>query len=352
MKLEAVPEGALERVGAALGLLPTPVVRLLWSVILPRIFIPALKLGVFDALAAGNETPEQLATACRCDAEGMSVLLAALNGFGFLRRSRGRYRLTRDAAKWIVTSSPSSIRPAFAFAEVLEEMMAGIEETVRTGRRGDLHQKPHPPEFWRGYMEGLGAVARMVGIEIARRTTLGNPKRILDVGGGHGCYSVALCKRYPGCSAEVLDLAPACSVGRDIVTKLGFSDRVSFREGDLRTAAWGSGYDAVLLFNILHNLPEPETRDALRRAREALNPGGTLLIFDGAHSGKTGDLNSAEGFGELFFFSVSASKTWPESTLREWMQAAGFEGIRRTRLFSFPNTVLLAARNPSSGSFC
>src|SRR5512146_2465813 len=181
MKLEAVPEGALEYLGAASGLLPTSIVRLLWSVILPRILIPALKLGVFDALAAGNETPGEVASACRCDAEGMGVLLAALNGFGFLRRSRGRYRLTRDSAKWIVTSSPSSIRPAFAFAEVLEEMMAGIEETVRTGRRGDLHQKPHSPEFWRGYLEGLGSAARMIGLEIARRTKLGDPKRILDV---------------------------------------------------------------------------------------------------------------------------------------------------------------------------
>jgi hypothetical protein len=142
----------------------------------------------------------------------------------------------------------------------------------------------------------------------------------------------------------VLDLPEACEAGRVIVARHGMSERVKHVDGDLRHSDWGDQHDVILLFNILHNLPEAEARAAILKAHTTLVPGGTLVILDGEHTGKTGDLNSAEGFGELFFFTVSASSTWPEPTLRDWLQHAGFAAAKRMNLLTFPSTILLAAR--------
>ncbi|MBI5496909.1 MAG: methyltransferase domain-containing protein [Deltaproteobacteria bacterium] len=344
MKLDAVPEGLVETVASLLGVVPSPVIRLLWSTVLPRMVVPAMRLGVFEAIAQDKHDPEDIARACDCHPEGMAMLLAGLNGFGFLKRRGGRYFLARDTARWIVASSPSSVRAAMEFSPVLDEMMAGMEDAIRTGQRKNMHETPHSPQFWKGYLEGLGAVARITGREIAARLRVGSPKRILDVGGGHGCYSVAFCTRFPDATAEVLDLPPAAEAGRAIVSRLGFSDRVGFREGDLRTTPWGDGHDVILLFNVMHNLPEALAQEAVHRAYSALAPGGSLVILDGDHAGKSGDLNAAEGFGELFFYAISSSKTWPEPTLRAWLKAAHFKEARKLRLFTFPNMLLLHAR--------
>lgn len=347
MKLDAVPEGVLERVAVAAGLVPAPIVRVMWGVAIVRIVLPALKLGVFEAIGADSwKSAEEVAKAIGCDVEGTRVMLAALNGFDFLQRSDGKYALTSESQKWILGTSPKSVKAALEFAENLDEMMGGIENAVRTGKRGGLHDVPHSKEWWRRYMEGLGALSVHTGAEVARKVKLGNatPKKLLDVGGGHGGYAMAFCKKHPSLTATVLDLPEACEAGRAIVQRAGMSDRVVHLAGDLRHADWGEQHDVVLLFNILHNLPEAEARAAILKAHTVLAPGGTVVILDGEHTGKTGDLNSAEGFGELFFFTVSASSTWPESTLRDWLTHAGFTGTKRMGLLTFPSTILLSAR--------
>lgn len=56
MKLEAVPEGLLETLASLFGVIPAPVVRLLWATVLPRIANPAMRFGVFEAIAAGKHS--------------------------------------------------------------------------------------------------------------------------------------------------------------------------------------------------------------------------------------------------------------------------------------------------------
>lgn len=119
------------------------------------------------------------------------------------------------------------------------------------------------------------------------------------------------------------------------------ADRVAFRDGDLRTSDWGGGYDAVLLFNILHNATIDEAHAALAKANEALRPGGTLVILDSEHVGGEGDLSATSGFNELFFYVVSGTRAYPEGTMLRWMAEAGSDNLKRRRLYSVPDSVLL-----------
>jgi 2-hydroxy-4-(methylsulfanyl)butanoate S-methyltransferase len=341
MNLDVVPDNVLERLAMTLGVVPSPVVRVLWGVAIVRIVLPALDLGIFDAIDEGATTPEDIAKKTSCDVDGMRSMLAALNGFGFLMGRSGQYSLTSSTKKWMTAGAKNTMKPALQFAATLDEMMQKIPESVRTGKRGGIHEEPHPPEWWRRYMEGLGAIAKITGVELARRVKLDAPKKLLDVGGGHGGYSVAFCKKHPSLQATVLDLPEAARVGRDLVAREEMSERITYLDGDLRKTEWGEGYDVVFLFNILHNLTEDECKAALKKARAA---GKMLLILDGERASGDGNLNAAEGFGELFFFSISASMTWPDKTLREWCHAAGFESVKRMKLFTFPSSICLVCR--------
>ena len=110
-------------------------------------------------------------------------------------------------------------------------------------------------------------------------------RQLLDIGGGHGLYSAALCRRHPGLTATVLDLPGSAAVGREIVAAAGMADRVRFRDGDatagdLGSGDLGSGYDAVLCFNLVHHLSPDQIPALFGKAREALAPGGTLAVMD------------------------------------------------------------------------
>ena len=158
---------------------------------------------------------------------------------------------------------------------------------------------------------------------------------------------MALCRRHEGLTCEVLDLAGGARVGEQLAAEQGLADRVRYRVGDLRKAAWGEGFDGVLLFNILHNLPEVDAAQAVQQAFHALAPGGLVAVLEGQHAGGQGDLSFQEAFGELLFFLLSHSKTWPEPLLRQWMQAAGLVSLKRHKVFTLPGAVLLVGRRPT-----
>ena len=201
---------------------------------------------------------------------------------------------------------------------------------------------------WRSYLRSLGNFALTIGKSIAGMVPVDRPpQRLLDVGGGHGMYSVALCRRFANLTCEVLDLPAAIEHGQSMVAEQGMAERVRFRAGDLRSADWGRDHDVVLLFNVLHNLPADACRKALHDARAALRPGGTLVVVDSEHAGGDGDLSATGGYNELFFFLVSAARAWPETAIREWLSAAGFVDFKRRRSLILPSLMILSARCPS-----
>ncbi|MCB9761279.1 MAG: methyltransferase domain-containing protein [Alphaproteobacteria bacterium] len=345
MRLSVKPGNPAERLALALGLVPEPVVLVFLGLGLARTTIAAARLGVFDALGDADRAAPDLAGDLGCDAAALEPLLAALNGFGLLRHRAGRYRNRKVVQRWLRRDSGRSVLDVVLLIGDLDERFSTLAETVRSGRIARLHDTPQSEAFWGRYMRALGMAARFVGPEVARRVRVDRPPgRLLDVGGGHGQYAVALCKRWPGLQAEVLELPEAVPHGEAMVAEAGFGDRVRFRPGDMRTADWGEGYDLVTLFNVLHNATEPEAVDAVRRAFAALRPGGRLVILDAEHATPTGDRSATAGFNELFFFVLSGAQAWPEATMRRWMADAGFVGVRQTRLFTLPEVMLTGQR--------
>ena len=342
MRIEAVPEGVLETIASASGLLPTPLVIGAWGMGASRCIIAGTRLGVFEALASGAKNAQQVAKETNCSLTGMETLLNALNGLGYLTRGNGVYSNSRLTKKWLLKSSKHSVRDAVLFFQDIWEVLAKMEESVITGKTADLHHGNQPPEFWERYLRGLATFAFYTGKEIAWKVKLDSaPRKLLDVAGGHGVYSMSFCKKYPALNAEVLELPDAAKVGRQIVSEQKMSDRVSYREGDLRSADWGTGYDLILLFNIIHNLSKEECQQAMTKAFAALNPKGRLVILDSEHSKGENNLSMAGGFNELLFFLTSGTRAYPEADIRDWMQTAGFANLRTRRLLSVPMTCLI-----------
>lgn len=122
--------------------------------------------------------------------------------------------------------------------------------------------------------------ARVNGPLVAEALNLptDRPLRVLDVGGGHGGYSMALARRYPNVEAAVYELPAAAAVARRIIEQGGMTARVAVQEGDFQKEDLGKGYDLLLLFGVLVSETPDGKRDLLHKSYNALNPTGQVAI--------------------------------------------------------------------------
>ncbi len=104
----------------------------------------------------------------------------------------------------------------------------------------------------------------------------GAPGRVLDLGCGPGLY----CSRLAGLghTCHGIDFSPASiDYAQTHTRKHGLS--CTYLLQDLRTADFGEGYDLVMfIFGELNAFRPADAQRILRKARQALKPGGKLLL--------------------------------------------------------------------------
>jgi cyclopropane fatty-acyl-phospholipid synthase-like methyltransferase len=213
---------------------------------------------------------------------------------------------------------------------------SGLDEVTRNGQPAGHHDAPPSDPYWRRYICGQLELARLSADEVARKLRLpADPRSLLYIGGGHGWYSAQLCRRYPRLTATVLDLPGSAAIGREIIAEAGMADRVEHWDGDATTDDMGSGYDAVLCFNLLHHLTADQTVGLFSRIHEALAPGGILAVMD-AFAEPSRRTAAAGNFLGLFVYLSSGSQVNTPAQLYSWLREARFGAPRRIRILRIP----------------
>ena len=157
-------------------------------------------------------------------------------------------------------------------------------------------------------------------------------RRILDLGGGSGAYSIAFAKASPDAHCEILDLPEVLPLTSEYVHKAGVSKQISLRAGNMLHDDFGSGYDIVMLNAICHMFSEEQNLDIFRRARKALAPKGRLVVQDFIlNPDKTGPQHAAL-FSVNMLVGTEAGASYSEPEYTSWMKAAGLTEIHRITL--------------------
>ena len=100
------------------------------------------------------------------------------------------------ARKWLTSESPDSLADKLIFQFFEWDLLGRSEEFIRSGRPLDIHSTMDSSQ-WGVYQRGMRAMARPFAAEAVRRLPVPKEARdVLDIGGSHGYYSAALCRRY------------------------------------------------------------------------------------------------------------------------------------------------------------
>jgi ubiquinone/menaquinone biosynthesis C-methylase UbiE len=291
---------------------------------------------------------------------GMNDLTEALAASGYLSRKADRVALTDISRKWLVRSSPNYIGSMLEHVNDLWPIWSNLEEAIRLGippasDYQDWLKEEKYRSILRRHIVGLRDTAKLTAPELIRsvfaHTAKKSPgagsraRRLLDIGGGHGGYSIAFCKNHKDLTATVFDLEATVEIGREIVEREGMSARVKFQVGDFLKDDFHKGYAMALYFNILHNFSEEDNHSVLAKVFDALKPGGVLAVWDMFKEPKS-DRDIQPALMALHMLVASGGTSYSLDDVKTWIKDIGFRSLTSKKTRTLPGFTLIIARKP------
>ncbi|MDT8899766.1 methyltransferase [Anaeroselena agilis] len=276
----------------------------------------ALKLGLFKHLQSAR-TPGEVAGALNLNQDVAHYLLKLLVHADCIAESGGRFAATPLANAYLREDSPLYLGHEFSLdCEYGAKLLTVLSPQS---------PKATPePEWTKERLRQIGVFGLMGSIQsTVEAVDLGAARRLLDLGGGHGFYSIAFAQKYPQLEITLFDLPHVAAYAETFIREYALERRISTRGGDFLTDNIGESYDAVLCANVLHSTK----RDfLLAKIRQALNPGGQIIVktrigdvADNLENAATKLLWQIKGGKELFTFA-------------EWRHFLAAHGFREARL--------------------
>jgi O-methyltransferase domain len=329
--------------------------RAVWDTWLSMHHFPAIaaadEVGLCKALCAGRHGTEALASQLKLDARSLGVLLGLLGGLGFAERRDGLWQATLVTRTYLDPDSRffwgSMLRTYKASSPYCSRIVAAVSKAAGSGRDA------RPSDAWEKGDLDAGTAGRIAAfmhthslpasIGVARGGDFGAVKRLLDVGGGSGVFSVALAQHWPDLRATVMDLGVMCAAARSYIADGGCSERVDTVAVDMFREPWPTGYDALFFSNVFHDWDDRVCAELSARAFEVLPRGGRIYLHEMLMS-DNGDGPTTTASFSLLMLLGTRGRQYTLAELRGFLEGAGFRDVTSRPTCSYYS--LVSARKP------
>ncbi len=297
--------------------------------------LAGLRLEVFTCLKEGPLSAAQAAASLGVEPQRLQVLLYALAAAGLLEVREGeRFANTAESASLLVKGAPHYLGDGHALWAQLWAAALGAADSIRTGQPQARHDVAAlPAAALEAFVEGLHPDALETGRELALRPEWTGCRTLLDVGGGSGGVSIALCQAHAQLCATVVELPAVTPLTRCFVAGAELTARVEVRATDLFAHPPEGPFDAAVLKAFLQTLGPDQARLALKRVAAALCPGSRIYILgQGILDDSRLSPREAACFNIALLSLYPEGRAYTESEHRAWLEEAGFVEVERTTL--------------------
>jgi ubiquinone/menaquinone biosynthesis C-methylase UbiE len=235
--------------------------RLAYGFMGSKVLFAALNLDLFSRLTKPT-TVDALTDEPGIGLNRLRTLLAALTAVGLVVREGEQYRNAPVSDRYLVRAAPAYIGDYYHFQ--IDRQIYPALEHLDAGMVGDADHL------------AFGGSAYL----LARTLDMNGRRRLLDVAGGSGAFSITLCDRYPEMTSVIIDFPNVIEVARRYVDAAGSGSRIQMIAADALNVEWPGDQDVILMSYLLSAVGQSEIPVLFSKAYEALTPGGLLVIHD------------------------------------------------------------------------
>lgn len=249
----------------------------------------AAELGIADLLAGGPRHASELAASCEVNADALARLLRFLVGRGIFTRGRNGRFANNGASKLLQADNPDSLREWVRFygAPWHVDGWNRLDHSVATGGSGFAAASGR--SFWE-YLKAdpvagecfdtaMAQVSRLQTDLIAAAYDFNHCRRVCDVGGGTGTVLAGILATHAAVHGVLFDLPEVVARAAPVLADRGVADRVDVVGGDF-FASIPTGCDRYVLQAIVHDWDDDSVVRILDNIRDAMAPGGRILVLE------------------------------------------------------------------------
>ena len=295
-----------------------------------RIVFTAAELDLFSLLADRPLTVNEVVTATSCDLRAMTILLDALCALGYLVKQHSSYQTEPSAVPLLVRDSAQSMLPMVQHMGTLWQTWSALTDIVQSKtvassqRPGALHK-----DHIKAFIGAMHTAASKMAPAVVAAVNPAGVRKMLDVGGGSGSYTLAFLRAAQEIRATLFDLPEVIKMAKERIETAGMLDRVTLMPGDFYSDPLPSGHDLAFLSAIIHQNSLEQNKALYCKIYQALEPGGRIIVRDHVMSpDRTQPLDGAL-FAVNMLVGTSGGSTYTFDEIAAGLSAAGFSNIRQ-----------------------
>ena len=300
-----------------------------WNIQRSRLLLTGAELDVFTLLSRNALSAEEVTRKLQGNLRGVTILLDALAAMGLLIKKEGRYQTESSAAPLLSSDSPDSVLPMVLHAAHLWKTWSRLTSIVKNEDTDKAEKTERDMDGMKAFIGAMHVVGARTAPQVVAAVNPGEAKKLIDVGGGSGTYTIAFLNAAPDMKATLFDLPPVIEMARERIEQAGMMDRVTLVPGNFYEDELPPGHDLALLSAIIHQNSLEQNQDLYRKVFQALNPGGRIVIRDHVMSpDRTQPLDGAI-FAVNMLVNTEGGGTWTFDEIKDGLTRAGFSRVKQ-----------------------
>jgi SAM-dependent methyltransferase len=315
---------------------PPPEIQLLEMVAgglqVGQIVYAFVKHGIPDHLANGPRSATEVADAAGVHGDSLRRLLRSLTGLGLVTQVQpGRFALT-PLGSFLTSDNTTGLREGLLLAEPLWlPLWSEFANVIATGKTGTelafgttffewLEQHPEEHAL---FVKAMNSTSFGEPDAVADAYDFSDARRVVDIGGGNGTGIAAVLRRYPAVEGVLFDLPSVIEEGGSALGDQ--AARCELVGGDFFDSVTADG-DVYVLSHVIHDWDQERCITILRNCREAMAPGGRILIIEAVIP--VGDEPHRAKMLDMAMLTFTGGMERTEEEYRDLLGAAGLRLAR------------------------
>lgn len=297
----------------------------------------AVNLNLFQHIERGASDVPTLAGVLKLDIKGVNALCTLLAAQGFLEKRKNFIKLTESSRYYLIPTSDFFWGPALKRVEntnYYKDLSEAINNqyylSAASGKTfttmwetGDIVSEE--AEKFTAIMQSTIFYAAMAAV---KTNIFDGITCLVDVGAGSGCFASCFVHKYEKADAIVFEIPVVAEITQKYLVKFETDNKIKIIAGNFFSDDLPKG-DGILFSNILHDWKEEQVDMLLKKAYDALEHNGKIIIHEMLlNEEKNGPL-AAAAFNLLMYIN-HRSQQFTYKELSDKLIKCGFKSVSLT----------------------